>query len=857
MVMSRTTFTTSRLLEFFSEPELTKQIGHERELWPIATLKELIDNSLDACEASETAPKIDVVFGDDFFSVRDNGPGIPPDTIIGSLDFNVRISDKLHYVAPTRGQQGNALKTVWAAPFVFHGGAASIEVSAHGTRHQIEVELDRIGQQPEICHSTSVAEVKTGTFLRLTWPAVASYLDPEDPSGFYSARQLLEAYSAMNPHAEFSLSRVGNGGCKRFLAGNTGWRKWLTNWPTSSHWYRPEDLQALLAAQIHHDQDGGRERTVRQFLGGFNGLTGSKVQTKVVATAGLSGAALAELVRDGDIDLPKVENLLGAMQAETRPVKAKQLGVIGRDRIIDRLQTLYGCERESIKYQRATAFAEGLPFVLEVGFGVHAETGAGRKVVVGLNWSPTIQPPFVQLDRLLGNERVDHFDPVTVLVHLAYPRLNYRDRGKSTVALPEEIEDALASCIRKVAADHHKEKRRADREDRLNEQQLARLRKANRRRELSIKDAAYRIMEEAYMHASGDGSNPANARQIMYAARPRVLELTSGKCWSKSSYFTQHLLPDFLKHHPELTADWDVVFDARGHLHEPHTGRRIDLGTVAVRDYINDWTKAFSVNIGSLSVDAHIDTHGPANRFGFALFVEKEGFNAILAQARIAERFDLAIMSTKGMSVTACRTVVERLSKANVTILVLRDFDVSGFSIVHTLGTDTRRYSFKCNPKVIDLGLRLDDVENMKLLDEHVGHRSNKNPRERLVRCGATKEEQEFLVSGGGAGHWTGRRVELNAMTSPQFVEFVEQSLREAGVKKVIPSDKALERAYQRAAQAKYVDEHSAKLLTAARKHAKAVKPPRSLPKQVDRYLRANPAACWDDAVAAIAAGKK
>lgn len=43
--LDRTTFQMSRVLEFFSEKELQMQIGFPRQLWPIALLKELIDNA--------------------------------------------------------------------------------------------------------------------------------------------------------------------------------------------------------------------------------------------------------------------------------------------------------------------------------------------------------------------------------------------------------------------------------------------------------------------------------------------------------------------------------------------------------------------------------------------------------------------------------------------------------------------------------------------------------------------------------------------------------------------------------------------------------------------------------------------
>jgi hypothetical protein len=73
--------------------------------------------------------------------------------------------------------------------------------------------------------------------------------------------------------------------------------------------------------------------------------------------------------------------------------------------------------------------------------------------------------------------------------------------------------------------------------------------------ETSIKEAAFAVMEEAYLKASAGGTLPANARQIMYAARPLVLARTKGKCWGDSAYFTQTLLPDFVEQHAEETAD--------------------------------------------------------------------------------------------------------------------------------------------------------------------------------------------------------------------------------------------------------------------------------------------------------------
>jgi hypothetical protein len=48
-------------------------------------------------------------------------------------------------------------------------------------------------------------------------------------------------------------------------------------------------------------------------------------------------------------------------------------------------------------------------------------------------------------------------------------------------------------------------------------------------------------------------------------------------------------------------------------------------------------------------VDAALyPTLGPENRFSTLLYIEKEGFEPLLRAAGIPERFDCAIMSTKG-----------------------------------------------------------------------------------------------------------------------------------------------------------------------------------------------------------------
>jgi DNA topoisomerase VI subunit B len=74
--LGRTTFRTSRLLDFCSRKELIAQTGHREEEWPLVALKELVDNALDACEDAGVAPVVNVTVDEDGIAVADNGPGL-------------------------------------------------------------------------------------------------------------------------------------------------------------------------------------------------------------------------------------------------------------------------------------------------------------------------------------------------------------------------------------------------------------------------------------------------------------------------------------------------------------------------------------------------------------------------------------------------------------------------------------------------------------------------------------------------------------------------------------------------------------------------------------------------------------
>jgi hypothetical protein len=367
-------------------------------------------------------------------------------------------------------------------------------------------------------------------------------------------------------------------------------------------------------------------------------------------------------------------------------------------------------------------------------------------------------------------------------------------------------------------------------------------------RGVSFKEAAAQIMEEAYLKVSGDDTLPANARQIMYAARPHIQKVTGREL--RDDYFTQTLLPDYLD---ENDVDWNVVYDARGHFAEPHDGESFGVGTLEVRDYLAGLhaPEFLDAALGQPKVE----TFGPSGSFGAVLFIEKEGFDPVLKSARIADKFDLAVMSTKGMSVTAARELADEMChEHDIPLLLLHDFDKAGFSIAGTLRRDTRRYEFQNSITIIDLGLSLEDVEAMGLESEYQHH--PKGSKHALIANlrdnGATESDIAFMFRDFDSTRST-RRVELNAMTSPQFIALVERKLKEVNVKKIVPEQKLLADVYVGMQRGRRLQRTIDELV--ADTDADDFKAPQDLQRRVAAILKRQPEKRWDGALAEIVDG--
>jgi hypothetical protein len=347
-------------------------------------------------------------------------------------------------------------------------------------------------------------------------------------------------------------------------------------------------------------------------------------------------------------------------------------------------------------------------------------------------------------------------------------------------------------------------------------------------------EAAGRVLPEALERATDGGRLPAMVRQVYYAARPALLELT-GLEQIGYSWFAGEVVPRHLDGNPEL-AGYDVLYDERGHFIEPHTRTHRGLSTLGVRSYLAAQGHDDSLRMPS---DLWPTIAGDGCRYGAVLIVEKTGFDEILAAARIPERFDVVIISNKGQPVIAMRQLIDELAtrQPHARFFSLGDFDDAGLSIDYSLTQDRDyRYSFRNAIEVQRIAVTLDQALDL----HHAGLSEPYTPRQidHLIEIGTAPEAIEFLRE---------RRVELNAFTSRQLIDVIEGAL--GGLAKVIPGPRTLADAYRRISVNAQIEREVARLRQTTAPGAI----PDDLDAAVGRLLAAEPYLSWDRAVAMVA----
>jgi DNA topoisomerase VI subunit B len=763
--LERQVFTVSRAAEYFDASELEKLTGQPRRGFAAVVLKELLDNALDAAETAGKPPQLEVTVSRSegllTLAITDNGPGMSAELVQRILDFNTRTSDKKVYKTPTRGAQGNALKTILGLPFAL-GAKAPVVIEANGQRHAVFAHVDPAGII-RTDHNATPSSRTTGSRLEVTLPDEGLQLD---------ATRWARAFSLFNPHATVRISDSGEPSEHANSAGRisdsyrssvtfpTLWRKFLPTDLPSAWWFSLSDLETLIFAHVARARESGANPTLRDFVRQFKGLAGT-AKAKAV-TGRLSGI---NRISDFEHAPHLIEDLRQAMLEAAPAPSANVLGLVGPDHFRRCFAEWYGVKR--YWYKKTTEVIDGLPFAFEVAI---AETVEPGHTYHALNFSPTFDDPlkrvhleadkietqgalnFLRQGRALSSWDCDA--STAVAYHLVSPALTMLDRGKSNVDVTLEQSEKIAAALWKACKDLHADFKRVERDAAKAERRDEQRYREHRREEFKLTEAVVEVLPEAYQAATDAGVYLVSARDLYYVVREKIQAYTSRSL--EFGYFSQNLLVDYQLNYGPLPL---LYYKPRGILYEPHTKRETPLGTREVQAY--DF---------------------PAWVYNKILYVEKDGVGEGLKP--LAERYDMAIISAEGYASEAARILFSQADKEqNYQLFVLHDADPYGYNIARTLAEETRRmpgYSVE----VIGLGFKLEEALEMGLPTETFVRKTA------LPRSLKLTETERKHFEGRRSGHksWICERVELNALRPSQRLEYVEAKLNEHGATaKVIP----------------------------------------------------------------------
>lgn len=267
---------------------------------------------------------------------------------------------------------------------------------------------------------------------------------------------------------------------------------------------------------------------------------------------------------------------------------------------------------------------------------------------------------------------------------------------------------------------------------------------------------------DAFNMASDNGRYAITARQIWYKMRE-----ISGIEEKKHTYadFTQEILTEWIDDNPEY--EDKVNFSDRGNFFVD--GSQNGLGTANVRSFIN--TIGTSQNIfkcyGGISSNIHIEPDFDLiYKYDKVLYIEKTGFDAIFKAEKVGEKYNMIIVSGQGFSTRAAKTLLYKFQQMGLKLYCLHDLDISGIYILDSFGTPNKKFKECINME--NLGVTLEDVEKYHIEPEKVDIKQEDKKKLKNL----SYEYRKFFDAGTFY-----RRVELNAFTTAQILEILENKL--------------------------------------------------------------------------------
>jgi DNA topoisomerase-6 subunit B len=466
--------------EFFARNRHLLGFDNKRKAL-LTSVKEAVDNALDACEEADVLPEIHLEIrqlAEDRFRMicRDNGPGIVKEqipNIFGKLLYG----SKFHRLKMSRGQQGIGISAAGMYGLLTTGKPISI-ISRTGPRkpaHHYKLAIDTKKNKPDVIEDTT---------LEVPWDR-GTDIEIEMVAGFNKGRQsvfeYIEQTAIANPHASIFF-KAPNGEVREYPRATE-------ELPKQTREIKPHPYGIELGMLMKMLKETSTKQ-VGAFLQNDFSRVSSKVAQEICRKAGITARTWVTAVEP-----PTAEKLYNALQeSKLRAPSTDCLAPIGAEAILSGL--LKGIKAEFYTAStRPPSVYRGNPFQIEVGLAFGGQLAGAEKdeqETAGKNGkSDPVQSRVIRFAnrvpllyqqsacctfKSVTETKWNNYGisqprgsvpqgPLVILIHMASVWVPFTSESKEAVAdydeIRKEIKLGIAECGRRLGIYLRRKKKRA------------------------------------------------------------------------------------------------------------------------------------------------------------------------------------------------------------------------------------------------------------------------------------------------------------------------------------------------------------------------------------------------------------
>jgi len=422
----------------------------------LTTVKEAVDNGIDACEEAQILPEIGVSIGKESedryrVTVGDNGPGILRREI-PNVFARLLYGSRFHANRQARGQQGIGISAAVLYANLTTARPAKVisKVEEEDAAHVLELVLDTQKNQPKVVsEDVTIWDRPHGTSVELV-------LKARYQRGRQSPLEYLRGTAIVNPHARIVFTEPDGS--------RTTFERATSELPAPAKETAPHPY-GLELGELAYLLKATRRPTLGEFLGADLQGVSARAAKEVLAHAALTASTRPATVQGSDL-----ERLLSALhEVPLVSPSADCLSPIGGMLIKRGLRNVLGELRPEFfapPVSRPPKVRGGFPFMVEVGLVYGGSLPADEPVQI-LRFANRVPLLFQQgacaITTAIGEVDWRRYGldqkggsgvpvgPALILVHVASTKVPFTSEAKEAIAEDSEIDRELVLALQAAA----------------------------------------------------------------------------------------------------------------------------------------------------------------------------------------------------------------------------------------------------------------------------------------------------------------------------------------------------------------------------------------------------------------------